>query len=473
MSESLHQDLERLLTKEIPWVYRLASADRLSGGANQETYRLTVETGRGQQRLALRRTAGGLWERSGGSRAGPSAVTEARLMQTAREAGVPEPEIYYVLRQEDGLGSGFVMEWLDGETLGSRIAWSEDLAGIRPRLATQAGAILARIHGIDVDAAGLRPLLDVQAPEDAVRQLWDRYHSYQTPQPMIDFTARWLLDHLPEPCSPRLLHGDFRNGNLMVSHENGIIAVLDWEASGLGNPLRDLGWLCTNSWRFGRTELPVGGFGTIDELAAGYESVAGRPVDRDELHFWIVFGSYSWAIGCLSMAQHYRDGPDPTVERPAIGRRSSECQIDCVNLIIPGPVELLTAGDADRSTLDMPRLGELLASVQDFLRKDVVPNTEGRLSFLARVAGNSVGIACRQQQLGPVLRAWESQVLTTLLGQSGDLEELRWTLVTRLRDGSMSLDQPGLAEYLRDLVANQVAIDQPRYSGLRTALNGA
>ena len=40
------------------------------------------------------------------------------------------------------------------------------------------------------------------------------------------------------------------------------------------------------------------------------------------------------------MAQHYRTGPDKTVERPAIGRRTSECQVDCVNLLIPGPVEL-------------------------------------------------------------------------------------------------------------------------------------
>ena len=51
-----------------------------------------------------------------------------------------------------------------------------------------------------------------------------------------------------------------------------------------------------------------------------------------------------------------------------------------------------------------------------------------------------------------------------------DLQALRWQLVHALRDGSMPLDAPGLAEHLRVTVLNQVAIDQPVYSGLKTAL---
>jgi hypothetical protein len=34
----------------------------------------------------------------------------------------------------------------------------------------------------------------------------------------------------------------------------------------------------------------------------------------------------------------------------------------------------------------------------------------------------------------------------------------------------LALDTPGLAPYLRDSVVQRVAIDQPRYSGLATAL---
>ena len=87
------------------------------------------------------------------------------------------------------------------------------------------------------------------------------------------------------------------------------------------------------------TALPVGGFGEYADLFRGYEEVSGKTVDPDHVKFWEVFGSFWWAVGCLGMAEHYRTGPDQTVERPAIGRRSSECQVDCVNLLIPGPVE--------------------------------------------------------------------------------------------------------------------------------------
>ena len=187
---------------------------------------------------------------------------------------------------------------------------------------------------------------------------------------MIDYTARWLLANLPAAGEARLVHGDFRNGNLMVA-PNGIVAVLDWEIAHCGDPMRDLGWLCTNSWRFGMSELPVGGFGDYAALIAGYEAASGRTVSLAHLRFWEVYGSFWWAVGCLEMAEHFRSGPDQTVERPAIGRRSSECQIDCVNLLIPGPVARVPArGAPDDDAL--PRIDELVTSVRDYLRGDVM-----------------------------------------------------------------------------------------------------
>ena len=48
---------------------------------------------------------------------------------------------------------------------------------------------------------------------------------------MIDFSARWLLDHLPASYDERLVHNDFRNGNMMVSPASGVVAVLDWEVT--------------------------------------------------------------------------------------------------------------------------------------------------------------------------------------------------------------------------------------------------
>ena len=57
-------------------------------------------------------------------------------------------------------------------------------------------------------------------------------------------------------------------------------------------------------------------------------------------------------------------------------------------------------------------------------------------------------------------RQQERERLSKLLSAEGDLETLRWRLVNGLRDGSIALDHPGLAEHLRTTVVNQIAIDQ-------------
>ena len=465
----LEQALGPVVVRRIDGCRGLVSCERLSGGASQETYRIVIATDRGERKLAMRRAPGA---RASPAAAGyPGLATEAMLIRAARKAGVPEPEVLWVLSDEDGLGDGFIMEWLEGETLGARIVRDPSLDAIRPRLAQQCGEILARIHAIDLEATGLAARLSLVSPEQYVRQTWQRYQTLNTPQPMIDFSARWLLEHLPTAYRPTLVHNDFRNGNIMVSPA-GVVAVLDWEIAHIGDPMRDLGWICTNSWRFGRSELPVGGFGERADLFRGYEKVSGGKVNADHVKFWEIFGSFWWACSSLSMAQHYRTGPDKTVERPAIGRRSSECQVDCVNLLIPGPVALLTPGAAT-STVDLPRIDELVTSVRDYLRDDVMKVTKGRTQFLARVAGNSLDMVLRQLAVGGMLREHEREHLTRLLGEEGNIEALRWSLVRRLRENRIALDQPGLAEYLREAVVNQVAIDQPSYSGLKTALANA
>lgn len=488
MSEAAQHELAAPLAKVLAGSvagYRsLTAVERLSGGASQETYRLTLETDDGELLLAMRRAPGG----GGGEERPdhyPGLEVEARLMQAAGAVGVPEPEIVHVLVPEDGIGEGFIMQWLEGEALGARIARAPGFAALREHLAYDCGKILAQIHAIDLDATGLRAALQPTEPAEFVEQTWARYREYPSPQPMIDYTARWLLENLPTDPGAVLVHNDFRNGNVMVNEQE-VVAVLDWEIAHIGDPMRDLGWICTNSWRFGVAELPVGGFGTREDLFRGYADESGQPVDPERVKFWEVFGSFWWAVGCLGMAEHYRNGPDQTVERPGIGRRSSECQVDCANLIIPGAVELLDPSLLEPTGLgappvarpagdyQMPRLDELLLSVRDFLREDVMAETSGRTAFLARVAANSLDIVDREVRVGARLEALELEALRGLdldVALDADLAELRWALVQALRDGRQALDDGALQSYLRSSTVNQLAIDQPRYSGLRVALN--
>ena len=436
---------------------QLIDVQQLTAGASQQTFRISVRHREGHEaNYALRRAQPGL-ERSSYGQVSPS--VEAELLELASSAHVPVPKVIESLHSTDGLGDGYLMEWLQGETMGQRIVKLPELQSARENLAFECGQALARIHAIEVPNQ-LQEALHSVSPEELVRETWEAYITLETPQPMIDFTAQWLLNNLPPESDSALVHGDFRNGNLMVA-EQGITAVLDWELCHLGDPMRDLGWLCVNSWRFGRRDLPVGGFGTVDELVAGYEAQAGTCIDRDALHFWEVFGSFWWSVTTLGMAQTWRTGETPSVERPVIGRRSSEAQMDCVHLLIPGDID---SALLQRQQTELPTSAELVNSVRTHLKTSVLQNLDGADKFLLRVAMNSLAIAERELQLTPTLESEELSRLMALVGE-GELAELRWRLVHALRSGEFPNDSR-LYEHLRLSVAGRLSIDQPTYSAL-------
>ena len=455
---------------------KLASFNQLTAGASQQTFRLTVEAGSGEASIYAFRRAQPDLESSSYGQLPPS--LEVELLKLAADGNVPVPEIHHVLTPEDGLGDGYIMEWLDGETMGQRIIKLPELAEARETLAFECGQALARIHALPVENALSEKLHNV-SPEALVRETWDAYVALDTPQPMIDYTAQWLLSHLPQDSRTTLVHGDFRNGNLMVTPD-GIKAVLDWELCHIGDPMRDLGWLCVNSWRFGNRSLPVGGFGRVEDLVAGYESVSNHRVDREALRFWEVFGSFWWSITTLGMAKTWRTGETPSVERPVIGRRSTEAQMDCVNLLIPGEVTSLPEAVEDQN---LPSASELISAVQSHLREHVADKLEGADKFLVRVAINSLSIAERELSHQDEAERAEYAGLKTLLIDLNEAEEplsegtadvidtvdtladLRWRLVAALRE-HRSLDREVLAKHLRQTVAHRLSIDQPKYSAL-------
>jgi aminoglycoside phosphotransferase (APT) family kinase protein len=296
---------------------------RLSGGATQELWRFELQD-RSGTRLVLRRAPPG--DRRFVETAGLE--VEARLMRMAKAAGAPVPDIRYVLAPEDGAGSGFIMSYIEGETLGGRIVKDPALATARAGLARQCGGILAKIHSID---PSLAPSLKRSTPAELVEEWRRRYVASDWPRPVFDLTFRWLQDHCPPaPVQPKLVHGDFRNGNLMIGPD-GVRAVLDWELAHVGDPLEDLAWICVNAWRFGAIDKPVGGFGQREDLYAGYEAAGGQ-IERDRIQFWEVFGTLRWGVMCAGMTAMFR-GPDPTVERAVIARRTSETEIDLMRLL--------------------------------------------------------------------------------------------------------------------------------------------
>jgi aminoglycoside phosphotransferase (APT) family kinase protein len=253
-------------------------------------------------------------------------------MQRAYEAGIPSPRVRHVLREQDGLGRGFVMDRVAGETIPRKILRDDAFAAARSKLAGQAGTILAGIHALD---RSVLPDLRLVTVSSELATLADEYRSFDWPRPVFDLALRWLSDHAPAATGTvTLVHGDFRHGNLIIGAD-GIRAVLDWELAHLGDPMEDLAWICVNSWRFGEIDKPVGGFGRREDMFAAYEAASGQRVDAARVTFWEILGTLRWGLMCCGMMQRFRSGPDHSMERAMIGRRASETEIDLLRLLAP------------------------------------------------------------------------------------------------------------------------------------------
>jgi len=323
----IETDLGRCVTSFYPGASGITGAAKLSGGASQETWTFDIVHPAGNVGAILRRAPPGY----GASSTRPGLDAEAALMQLAHDAGLPSPRVLHVLRPEEGLGRGFIMVRVEGETIARKILRDEEFAAARPLLARQVGRIAAGIHGLP--EAKLPKLRSTTSTQD-IAGLGREYRSEGWPRPVFELALRWLADH--DPGASRevtLVHGDFRHGNLIIGPD-GVRAVLDWELAHFGDPMEDLGWICVNSWRFGEIDKPVGGFGTREELFAGYED-AGRAVDPARVMFWEVMGTLRWGIMCGRMMQRFRSAPDHPMEQAMIGRRSSETEIDLLRLLAP------------------------------------------------------------------------------------------------------------------------------------------
>jgi aminoglycoside phosphotransferase (APT) family kinase protein len=324
----MEAELGRCVASWCPGATGVTGAAKLSGGASQETWSFDIVHPDGNIGAILRRAPAG-YGAAPSRAAGLNA--EAVLMQLAYDAGVPSPRVLHVLQPRDDLGTGFIMQRVEGETIARKILRDAQFAKARPLLARQLGKVAAGIHGLP--PAKLPELRRMTAAKE-IAELERDYRSFEWPRPVFELALRWLRDRDPGP-SPEvtLVHGDFRHGNLIIGPD-GLRAVLDWELAHTGDPMEDLGWVCVNSWRFGEIDKPVGGFGTREELFAGYEA-AGRRVDAERVKFWEVMGTLRWGVMCCGMMQRFRIGPEHSIERAMIGRRSSETEIDLLRLLAP------------------------------------------------------------------------------------------------------------------------------------------
>ncbi len=415
----------------------LSNLGRLSGGANMESWSFDW----GGAGYVLRRAPSA--EMMEGRPFGHD--VEAALVRAARAGGVLAPEVVGELHDDDELGTGYVMKRVEAEVNPAKI-----LAAPPASLIHDLARELARIHAIAPRDDIALPHMDTAT---ALADLKTRFGAYGGDRPIIALAIKWCEDNLPAPSEPRLVHGDLRMGNVMVS-DDGLAAVLDWELAHWGDPHEDLAYGCMTVWRFGHIDKPAFGCADLDTYFKAYEAERGETVDRARFRFWLVYRTLWWALGCIQMGDIWRESIDRSLERAVIGRRTSENELDLLLLL----EEDAPKAEQSAVALDTPspvrRAGEpssveLLEALREWIDTDVKAKSEGRDKFMAAVAMNAIGMLIREQE-NPV-------------------EPYDKALSDALLAGTQSLATPGLLARLRKSALAKLSNDVPKYAALNAA----
>lgn len=106
---------------------------------------------------------------------------------------------------------------------------------------------------------------------------------------------------------------------------------------------------------------------------------------------------------------------------------------------------------------DVPSAVQLIESVREWLEKDVLTSTTGRVQFHSRVAINILAMVEREMALGPQQGLDHVQRLA-ILGMSNDAE-----LATAIRNGNLDDRMGEVVELVRASVLDKLSVANPGY----------
>lgn len=330
--QQLKHRLEVYLSEAAGLPVLITHAQPLAGGASRDMWRIDAQIGDAHERFVLRRDPPTQMNEQALTRA-----QEFSLMRAAFEAGVRVAKPRFVCEDEAVLGSPFfIMDYVDGVGIGSKVVRDPALAAAREQLPAQMAEQLARIHTLN--PADFPFLMRPQPPkhsaaQDAIHACYAILDSLSAKNPVFEYALRWAERHAPAHETHLFCHGDFRIGNLLVN-AGGLAAVADWEFAHVGDPHEELGYLCMRDWRFGIGHLRMSGISEREPFLRAYEQFSGRTVDRAAVDYWEFLGNVRWGVICLSQANRHLSGKEPSVELASLGRRSAEMQLEALRLIM-------------------------------------------------------------------------------------------------------------------------------------------
>ncbi len=292
------QALEAYLVDHLDGFRRPCSILQFEGGQSNPTFLLECPGGS----FVLRKKPPG--------RLLPSAHAverEYRVMRALRHTAVPVCRMLLLCEEVSVIGTPFiVMEYVPG-----RVSQDPTLPDFAPpdRAAVHVHLIqiLAALHSVIPDEVDLA---DFGRPGNYyARQIsrWSRQYRASATRPIeaMDRLMEWLPNNIPAAEQTRVVHGDFRLGNMILHPtEPRIEAVLDWELSTLGDPLADMAYTMMTYYLPSRRHPTLAGnapeatgIPALESQLEHYCRLSGR-AGIDGWNFYLAFAMFrSAAIG--------------------------------------------------------------------------------------------------------------------------------------------------------------------------------
>ncbi len=286
--------LDSYLSEHVTGFSGLRAVEKFAVGQSNPTFKLIADSGA----YVLRRKPPGELLKSA-----HAVDREYRVLVALAGSGVPVPQVHHLCGDDAVIGSMFyVMEYVEGRVFTDPLLPDLDKT-TRGRLYDEMNRVLAAIHDVDLDQAGLA---DYGRPGNYFERQYTRWTQQyrasetETIAPMEEVIA-WLdANMVPDDGRRALVHGDYRLDNVMFHRtEPRAVAVMDWELSTLGHPFADLAYQCA-VWRMPPHPV-LSGFGDVDRTAQGLPDEADYVArycarrglsDMANWTFYLVFGLF-------------------------------------------------------------------------------------------------------------------------------------------------------------------------------------
>ncbi len=250
-------------------------------------------------------------------------LRQVPLLRALKRCGVPVADVIWFDDDESWFEVPFTMvgrlpgsTWTVREHALTDGSAREEAIGIF----RQAVEALALVHLVDWQ----RELPDWEEPKQLHDEVvfWDRLlekasQSDWGESAWLDLGRRTrdlLLASLPNDPTIGVFHGDFQTNNILFDGGT-LTALLDWEISGIGAQLLDLGWLLMmndpQSWSDGEGLRIVPPF---EDIVGWYAAAASRPTELDDVAWYRALSGYRFGvISCFNVMLH-RTGKRPDAE---------------------------------------------------------------------------------------------------------------------------------------------------------------